>query len=138
MPSDRNGALTELGQATLRCRPQAAGQARMLVAGWLVGPAHAALRDDACLLVSELVTNSVVHAGQPNGAPLRIRATATNGVVRVHVEDLGSGPVRSRAADGSAGGFGLHLVDVLATRWGVTHDRGTQVWFELDAGRAGS
>ena len=52
---------------------------------------------DAGLLVSELVTNSVRHAGQPAGAPVHIRAAAVDGVVRFEVEDHGHGPVRRRA-----------------------------------------
>lgn len=131
MPPEHDGGLIEVGQATLACGPRAPIEARALLARWLDDHGHAALRADACLLVSELVTNSVVHAGRPAGAPLHIRATAIDGVVRVHVEDLGRGPIRPRAPEGSTGGFGLRFVDVLADRWGVTHEHGTQVWFEL-------
>ena len=34
------------------------------------------------------------------------------------------------------GGFGLQLVDKIATRWGVNRTGGTQVWFEVDAAGA--
>jgi hypothetical protein len=52
--------------------------------------------------------------------------------VRVAVEDHGHGPVRWRAPDPHhGGGFGLHLVELISTRWGVDHERGTNVWFEL-------
>src|SRR4051812_16535179 len=131
MPPDHDGGLIEVGQATIVCGPQAPTEARLLLARWLDDHGHAALRADACLLVSELVTNSVVHAGQPDGAPLHLGATAIDGVVRVRVEDLGRGPVRLRAPVGSTGGFGLRFVDLLAARWGVSHEHGTQVWFEL-------
>ena len=36
-----------------------------------------------------------------------------------------------RTGDGQAGGFGLELVEQLAARWGVSHEAGTCVWFEL-------
>ena len=136
MPPDHHAGLLEFGRTTIDCGPQAPGEARALLACWLDEHGHAALRADACLLVSELVTNSTVHAGQPAGAPLHLRATAIDGVVRIEVGDHGRGPVRPRAPDESAGGFGLRFVDLLAARWGVTHQHGTQVWFELAAHHA--
>jgi hypothetical protein len=51
--------------------------------------------------------------------------------VRVEVQDQGYGPVRRRVPDLWQGGFGLNLVELIAARWGVDHDRGTRVWFEL-------
>jgi anti-sigma regulatory factor (Ser/Thr protein kinase) len=131
MRSDPDRDLVEIGQATVPCDPGAPFLARTLVAHWLDREGHAELREDACLLVSELVANSVQHAGQPAGAPLQIRATAVDGVVRVHVEDRGHGPVRRRGPDPREGGLGLHLVDTLAARWGINREQGTEVWFEL-------
>ena len=61
-----------------------------------------------------------------------------NGVVRFEVEDLGHGAVRRREPDGRTGGFGLHLVDTIAARWGVDREHGTRVWFELAAHRSGT
>jgi anti-sigma regulatory factor (Ser/Thr protein kinase) len=74
------------------------------------------LQYDVRLLVSELVTNSVRHAGQPAGAPVRISAASVDGVVRIEVHDQGQGRVRRRAPDRRAGGLGLHLVERLAAR----------------------
>ena len=71
--------------------------ARTLLAQWLDGRLDAAIRADAALLVSELVTNSVRHADQPAGSPVHIRAALNDGVVHVEVEDGGNGTVRSRA-----------------------------------------
>ena len=88
--------------------------------------------------MSELVTNSVLHANQPAGTPLRISGFALNGVVRVEVEDDGEGVVRKRMGDPAKGGFGLQLLDLLAVRWGVTHEHGTLVWFELAARGSGT
>jgi anti-sigma regulatory factor (Ser/Thr protein kinase) len=138
MASDREGDLVQVGRATLPCGPEAPFLARALVSRWLDDGGHAELRADACLLVTELITNCVLHAGQPADAPLQLTATATNGVVRVQVGDLGHGPVRPRAPVPENGGYGLHLVDLVAARWGVEHEHGTQVWFELAAHRNGT
>ena len=131
MPSDRAGPLLQLGETTVPCGPEAPFLARRTVSLWLEGRAHAQLHADAALLVSELVTNSVQHAGQPPGAPVHISAAAVNGVVRVEVHDHGHGGVRRRAPRPGQGGFGLHMVNRLAARWGVSHDDGTRVWFVL-------
>jgi anti-sigma regulatory factor (Ser/Thr protein kinase) len=135
MPSDEAAPLTQFGEATVACGPEAPFLARRTVSLWLEGRDHPQLHEDAVLLVSELVTNSVRHSGQPAGAPVHIRAAAVDGVVRVEVHDHGHGPVRPRAPNLQQGGFGLHLVNQLAARWGVSYDHGTRVWFELSAHR---
>ena len=131
MATEPERGLLELGEATVQCGPEAALVARRFLASWLDGRYDARLREDACLLVSELVTNSVRHAGQPLGAPVRITATARAALLRVAVEDKGDGRVLRRPPDPEEGGFGLNLVDRLAARWGSTHERSTEVWFEL-------
>lgn len=132
MSPDQGEGLVQVGEATVACEPAAPLAARTAVSRWLNGRVHSQMRDDACLLVSELVTNSIRHADQPLGAPLSIRTFALDGAVRVEVEDRGQGAV-SRRADGGEGGFGLHLVELLAARWGVNQAHGTLVWFELTA-----
>ena len=112
MASDQDGGLVQVGEATVACGPGAAFAARTVVSRWLDGRANPGLHDDARLLVSELISNSVLHADQPAGAPLRITAFATNGMIRVEVEDRGRGPVGRRAADPRTGGFGLELVEL--------------------------
>jgi anti-sigma regulatory factor (Ser/Thr protein kinase) len=86
------------------------------------------------LLLSELVTNVVLHAGSLSPA----RATATvwvgNDRVRGDVLDRGEG-FRPRVTTGDPGeaesGWGLRLVDQLADDWGVVPGSGSWVWFEL-------
>jgi anti-sigma regulatory factor (Ser/Thr protein kinase) len=99
-------APVQVDTATIPSGPEAPFLARTLVSGWLDRRGHAQLHDDVRLLVSELVTNSVLHAGQPVGAPVHLSATAVDGVVRVEVDDRGHGPVRRRApmAGQAAGG----------------------------------
>ena len=90
------------------------------------------------LLVSELVTNSVRHAGLGPGDEVRVTIRLEDSTLRVEVADPGAGfdPAvqrdRPRARDApTTGGYGLFLVAELATRWGVSHDDITLVWFEL-------
>ena len=91
--------------------------------------------EDVRLLVTELITNSVRHAGLNGRKPIHLRVTAEADLVRVEVEDAGSGfEPRNRSAPlTEASGWGLYLVDKLTDRWGVTRAPATCVWFEIDA-----
>jgi anti-sigma regulatory factor (Ser/Thr protein kinase) len=87
------------------------------------------------LLTSELVGNSVRHAGPlfPNER-IVFHARLSEDHVRVEVADHGPGfdpEIRHETS-----GFGLRLVDKLASRWGVERSpRGCRVWFEVDRRR---
>jgi len=84
------------------------------------------------LLVSELVTNAVLHSGAP-GTPVVLRVEARADGLRVEVHDRGPGfEMRTPTPRGSRGGFGLFLVERMASRWGVHRNASTYVWFELD------
>jgi anti-sigma regulatory factor (Ser/Thr protein kinase) len=88
------------------------------------------------LVVSELVTNAVVHTGHP--AVLRLvfplAAPPEAPAVRVEVADASGSPPERRLAEGDApGGRGLELVDCLCDRWGWYPDgSGKRVWCEID------
>jgi anti-sigma regulatory factor (Ser/Thr protein kinase) len=98
--------------------------------------------ENAELLVSELVTNSVLHAGLPEEASIEFSVRASAEVLMVEVADAGQGfdhtsMLRPRAVAGAAemSGWGLFLVDRIADRWGaVEMDGETRVWFELSPG----
>jgi serine/threonine-protein kinase RsbW len=106
--------------------------ARAAVVDGLGGRVAHDVLGDARLLVSELVTNSVRHAGLAADGVVHVGAEVTGGVLRLEVDDAGTaGTVAPRAPDRD-GGFGLHLVDALAHRWGVTREGFTRVWVELD------
>ncbi|MFE2555081.1 ATP-binding protein [Streptomyces sp. NPDC059352] len=89
------------------------------------------LADTLVLLISELVTNAVVHTGCP--AVLRMLFAAEGGV-RVEVADASDRPPRPRHAEGEdTNGRGLELVDGLADRWGWQPEGvGKSIWCEVD------
>ena len=95
------------------------------------------LRDDVDLLVSELVTNSVLHAKADH-----VDVLATAGPTGVHVEVSDPGPgfdkdgARREPSPNGAGGYGLNIVDKVANRWGVKRNRFARVWFEIDRSSA--
>jgi anti-sigma regulatory factor (Ser/Thr protein kinase) len=86
------------------------------------------LEHPVALLVTELVTNSVRHSGVAE--PIHFHARVGLGRVQAEVED--HGPGFDPAIRHTASGFGLRLVDRLATRWGVESGPPTRVWFEVD------
>ncbi len=83
------------------------------------------------LLVSEVVTNAVLHAR----SKIAVRIERTDGVLRVSVHDSSSRlPVRKPLDPRAESGRGLNIVHTLATRWGVDVDSespGKTVWFEV-------
>lgn len=92
---------------------------------------------DVRLLVSELVTNSVQHAGIGPEDSIRLRLRIDGGTVRVEVRDNGPGfdaPASPPPRDADKG-WGLFLVEQLADAWGVGPG-GDGVWFEIGLGRA--
>jgi anti-sigma regulatory factor (Ser/Thr protein kinase) len=87
------------------------------------------LLGDAELLVSELASNALRHGrGQ-----ITLRARLDDDRLLVEVIDEGSGFERAlRHRDfGDVGGWGLEIVEDVASRWGV-HEGTTHVWFELE------
>jgi len=86
---------------------------------------------DVKLLVSELITDSVKYGGKGE-VVLNVEAPDAQHV-RVEVVDQGVGfvPVARNRPATEVGGWGLHLVQTLANRWGV-HEGSTHVWFEID------
>ena len=110
----------------------APARAREAVERWLSGRVSGTLVDDVRLLVSELVTNSVRHARLTGDATIRVSVAIVGAMVRVEVEDPGDGAIAAVPPDREhGGGFGLYLVEILAERWGSSHDGKTCVWAEL-------
>lgn len=85
--------------------------------------------ETAELLVSELATNAVLHAG----SPMRLSVYRNGEAVRVEMRDDDPNPPRHVTPDPELpGGRGILLVDALATSWGVnSNEHGKTIWFEL-------
>jgi DNA-binding NarL/FixJ family response regulator len=88
------------------------------------------LTDTVTLLVSELVTNAVVHAG--SDVEVMVRLTVDAAIVAV-TDTSELSPAPRDAADDDTSGRGLALVEAMARRWGVDSrpGGGKTVWFEV-------
>lgn len=89
------------------------------------------LEHTVSLLTSEVVSNVLRHAGLAPDDRILVAARLHADWARVEVRDGGPGfdpDVRHQTR-----GYGLRLVDMLSSDWGVDRDeRGTRVWFEVD------
>jgi anti-sigma regulatory factor (Ser/Thr protein kinase) len=81
------------------------------------------------LLVSEVVTNAIVHAG----TEVEVSVGLTPDAVRIEVTDKESVlPTPRDATDEETSGRGLALLEALASAWGVeAGPEGKVVWFEV-------
>ncbi len=118
----------------------APGRARGLTSHHLAG-VDRGMASDAELIVSELVTNSVRHAGAGSDRMVTVGLALLDRYLRITVTDPGSHlepRLLAATADG-LGGHGLRLVEQLSAAWGVGRDAvgATQVWCDLvlDPGR---
>jgi anti-sigma regulatory factor (Ser/Thr protein kinase) len=110
--------------------PQAAAHARRALTR-LRGDLDPPLVETLRLLLTELVSNSVKHAGADT---LTIKIVVGRAAVLTEVTDEGPGfdPARTGTPRADQTGWGLFLVERLARRWGVATDaQATRVWFEL-------
>jgi anti-sigma regulatory factor (Ser/Thr protein kinase) len=93
--------------------------------------------DELRLLVNELVTNSILHAGGDERSWIHLTVKIIPNLrVRAEVRDYGPGftPAVPEHVDDAEliHGRGLFLVEHLADTWGVERGGPTKVWFELD------
>ncbi|WP_329242974.1 ATP-binding SpoIIE family protein phosphatase [Streptomyces canus] len=144
----RDGDALPHAHATLPGGPLAPGSARALLRAAFAEWAELALpgtefltdrqADDAVVVVSELVTNAVIHAG--TDVELDCRLEAQTGALVVEVLDHHpSRAPRDGDPEPSYGtpeyGRGLRLVAALAETWGITYRTGAKtVWAQLPAG----
>ena len=105
-------------------RPESVAAARRAFATLDGMPEHR--EADFAIVMSELVTNAIRHAGLGPDDEIEIIADFRGERVRVTVRDNGPGFVRvARSEDG---GWGLEIVDQLSDAWGL--EKGA-VWFEM-------
>jgi anti-sigma regulatory factor (Ser/Thr protein kinase) len=98
--------------------PSAPAAARRAVSELPLGAAAA----DILLVVSELVTNAVMHSRSDE--PIELDATCESDHTHVEIRDHG------RFVPGQSG-YGLRILTTAAARWGIEQDDATRVWFEL-------
>jgi anti-sigma regulatory factor (Ser/Thr protein kinase) len=113
----------------LPSRPSSARLARRLARGAMGGCAEPMV-ETAELLITELISNAVRHAGSP---PV-MRIDVDSGTVRIAVSDDSSQAPGVRHTDpDDEGGRGLLLVESLATSWGWSRTTdGKSIWFTLN------
>lgn len=109
--------------------------ARHLLDGY-EGTASPEKLDHLRLLVSELVTNAVRHAGLEAHELIDLRVAVQDRSIRVEVRDSGPGfeKAPSEPLPEQVSGRGLYLVELLSDRWGVEQGNPVCVWFELSTG----
>ncbi len=123
--------------------PPAAGVARHKVIEALGDQLGEIERSNLELMISELVTNCVRHAGmQEDSDHITVHAAVAPDRLRIEVCDTGHGfepgPPRLRSFEGPdgglrpEGGIGLVLLDRLARAWGVAAEDQVCVWAEFD------
>lgn len=123
------GAVEEARSTVLSADVSSARVARRFVDDTLAGWQVADVLDTAQLLVSEVVTNAVVHGRSEAEVAVRL----LDDRVRVEVVDRGDMPVRRRdAEDEETSGRGMALVEALSMAWGIDDlPVGKMVWFEV-------
>jgi anti-sigma regulatory factor (Ser/Thr protein kinase) len=91
--------------------------------------------EDVRLVVSELVTNSILHAGLSPDDRISLTVTVFAGSVHGRVCDPGPGfevPSEPCPRSDLRGGWGLPIVETISDRWGVEQNGCACVWFEID------
>lgn len=126
--------LAELAELRLGVGVHAPEVARAVLVSTLRDRVPASVLDDAQLVASELITNSVLHSGTSPDAALLIRVRLSSALLCLEVEDRGrDATIAPHPPDlERGGGFGLNIVDSLSEDWGVERTAGgTRVWAQL-------
>jgi anti-sigma regulatory factor (Ser/Thr protein kinase) len=95
----------------------------------------ASLSQSLILLVSEVVSNAVRHSAGDPGAPIELVGVFASETIRITVTDAGDGfTPRPRDPARTHDGYGLYLLEKVASGWGVESQGDTKVWFEMARG----
>jgi anti-sigma regulatory factor (Ser/Thr protein kinase) len=115
----------------LECELSSARRARLFFDAACTDWQLEVIRDDAMVVVSELVANAVVHAGTGCRVVLRYGARGLTIAVYDHAPDLA---LPLRPVTESQRGHGLFMVAALSLHWGLSRSRGEKcVWAFLPA-----
>ncbi len=118
----------------LNATPDAAGRVRAAVTEALDRSLPREVVENILMVATELVSNSVMHAGLAPGDQIAFRLRSERRI-RVEVEDAGRGFAggEPRIVDPGRdpGGRGLLIVGLLSEEWGVEEDDTVVVWAEL-------
>ena len=117
-------------EARLPAGPGGPATARAALTRWLTGRVPGEVLADARLLASELVANSAGPEPPAEEAPLRFAVELRDGALRVDLR--APSPPAAPRPDLRRGGFGMQMVEALASRWGVDDDA-THLWFEVNS-----
>lgn len=91
-------------------------------------------REDAMLVLSELVSNAVKHAAPLPSGEISVRWQVADDMLHIQITDGGGAtrPHSSVPVLSALGGRGLHIVRTVSTQWGITEDHDTvTVWAEV-------
>lgn len=123
--------MTPRAERDLPVSPEAPALARDFLRTATCAAHHSAVLDDAVLLVSELVTNSVLHGGPPLVVAVDCDGTALQVRVRDGATEM---PAPRPAQFSDENGRGLALVAAMSEQWGVDPaPDGKHVWFVIRA-----
>ncbi|POX61211.1 phosphatase [Streptomyces sp. Ru62] len=113
--------------------PERIAEARQHLRGLLHDWASAEQVDSAVLLVSEMVTNVLVHTDADALLLAEVMGEGPGRRLRVEVFDTGDDlPHKRRPGELASSGRGLMLIELLADGWGVDpRGEGKSIWFEL-------
>ncbi|MEX2405796.1 MAG: ATP-binding protein [Actinomycetota bacterium] len=113
--------------------PESIPRAREILEG-LRDELDGSVLEDLRLIVSELVTNSIRHAGLRTSDPIDLEVSVDETTIKLELRDRGRGfaPPPTPASLFQESGWGLFLVSKLTDRWGVSTEGGvTTVWIEI-------
>ena len=128
-----DGDAEQLLELSLPGGSEAPRAARHALAAALDGRVGQRVEGDALIVLSELVTNAIRHGGAQDASDaVAVHAALRDSALRLEVTDPGPGFEPGGHGPRPDGGYGLHLLDRLATRWGVTGGEPVTVWVELD------
>lgn len=130
---DVAGQPGDVATVDLSQEPASVGQARRFTREWLERWGADALIENSVLVVSELVTNAITHAGSV--CRVVLRRSAGSGSVRIEVTDFGAGsPEPQPPSPVRPNGRGLLIVSSVAAAWGIDPSvDGKVVWAEIAA-----